>query len=289
MNKKKIVISGATSAIINAIIDLLQQHEEYNIIGITTNLKKVKRNDIEWIELDLQTTGNNYDFLENCDTLIHAAAISNAYTEQEYLDINLQSTKILVDNANLFGIRKFVYISSILACESCGDYGISKLRSEEYIKSKINNWLIIRPSQLYGYSAKSPIDKLIKKIKTNKFIICPIGDSNSLFPLYYLDAAQIIFNSIFTDKLTRETKLIIGSQAFNYKNMAIHIASILNNNIIIVPIPKIVLIALMKAIKLFRIKRIIYPDQIFRFYNPNMNVKPDNINLPHLVEYISNL
>ena len=287
MTKKKVVISGATSATMNVVIDLIKQSDEYSIIGITTNLKKIQRNDIEWVELDLQIAENDYDFLKNCDTIIHTAAISNAYTKQDYLDINLQSTKTLIDNSNLFGIRKFVYISSILACKNCGDYGISKLKSENYIKSNANNYLIIRPSQLYGYSDKAPIDNLIEKIKKNKFIICPIGDPSILIPLYYKDAARLIFNSIFTDKLSPTIKLIIGPQAFNYKSMALYIASCLSKKIIIVPIPKIVLIALMKTIKLFGVKRIIYPDQIFRLYNPNINVKPIMSNATQLSDHIN--
>ena len=150
MVKKKIIISGATSFLMNAVIDLIQLQKKYHIIGITTKLREGQRKDIEWMECNLAMAENDYAFIKSADTIIHAVAISNAYTQQDYLNINLQSTKTLVDLANRFQVNSFVYISSILACETCGDYGLSKAISEKYIKSNFNNWLIIRPSQLYG-------------------------------------------------------------------------------------------------------------------------------------------
>lgn len=287
MAKKKIIISGATSAIMNAVIDLVQLKNEYHIIGITTKLQKGQRKDIQWMECNLTMTVNDYAFIKGADTIIHAAAISKAYTLKEYLNINLQSTKTLIYYANKFHVNNFIYISSIVACETCGDYGLSKFLSENYIKTNFTNWLIIRPSQLYGYSEKAPIDSLIKKVSTKQIIPSPIGDPYGLTPLYYLDAARLIFDSIFVDKLSKTIKIIIGPQAFNYKSLVSEIAKNLNRKIFVLPIPKIILFNLRKLIKILGIKAGIYPDQIVRLYNPNKNIKIiENNNLVYLSEYI---
>ncbi|MCF6341207.1 MAG: NAD(P)-dependent oxidoreductase [Bacteroidales bacterium] len=287
MGKKKIIISGASSALMNAVIDLIQLQKKYNIIGITTRLRKEHRKDIEWVECNLAWPGNDYSFIEGADTIIHAAAISNAYTRQDYFDVNFQSTKTLVELSKRFGVNNFIYISSVVACENSGNYGLSKLMSENEIKSNLNNWLIIRSSVLYGYSEKAPIDSLIKKIAAKQIIPCPVGDPDSLIPLYYLDAARLVFDAIFVEKLSNTTKFIVGPQMFNYKNLAHEIAKSLQKIIIIVPVPKVILMGLKTLIQLLGIKAGIYPDQIVRLYHPCKDAKAiENNELAHLSDYV---
>jgi len=286
MLKKKIVITGASSSIMDAVISLVQLKGNYKIIGITRKIKAKFRNDIEWIEFDLSNTDNDYSILEDTDIIIHAAAISNAYTQQEYLDINYKTTKTLVDNANKYGVKRFVYISSVLACKSCGFYGYSKFMSENYIKSNFDNWLIIRPAQLYGYSEKAPIDSLISKIASKRFIPSPVGDPKGLIPLFYKDAAKLIGEAIFEEELISTTKIITGPQAFNYKALINEISTVLERKVLIFPIPGFVLTGLRNFLVLTGIRIGIFPDQIFRLYNPDKSILAQNREITTLNEYI---
>ncbi len=287
MAKKKIIITGATSAIMNTVIDFIQPQKEYQIIGITSKIKKGNRKDIEWVECDLTMSNNNYSFINGAEMLIHAAAISNAYTLQDYLNTNFQSTKKLVDLANHFRVNKFVYISSVISSKTSGHYGLSKMVSEEYLKFNFKTWLILRPSVLYGYSEKAPIDSLIKKVATKNLIPCPIGDPDNLIPLYFLDAARLIYSAIFTEKICNTTKLLLGPEAFNYRSLVVEISRSLHKKVFIIPVPRIIMMGLKNLIRLFRIKVGIYPDQIVRLYNSIINFKStDNKKLKYLSEYI---
>lgn len=287
MTKKKIVISGASSSIINAVIDLIQTKDKYNIVGITRKLQQEHRKDIDWVECDLSKDNNEYSFLKSVDTIIHAAAVSKAYSLQEYFKTNFESTKKLVDMTNRFQVNRFVYISSILADVTSGYYGLSKITSEKYIKSNSKNWLIIRPSQLYGYSEKTPIDSIIKKVSNNKMIFSPIGDPYRLVPIHYLEAAHLIFESIFIKDFTNTTKLVTGPQVFNYKSLVTEIMKSLNRKVLVIPIPKIIMMSIKYLLQTFNIKTGIYPDQITRLYNPNRDIKNSgNSKIMHLSEYI---
>lgn len=287
MAKKKIIISGATSAIMNAVIDIMLLQDKYDITGITSKIGKNHRKDIKWVERNLTKSNNDYSFIKGVDIFIHAAAISNTYATKDYFKINLQSTKTFVDLANHYKVPNFVYISSVVACEKCGNYGLSKLLSENYIKSHFNSWLIIRPSVLYGYSEEAPIDSLIKKIASKKIIPCPVGDNISLIPLFYLDAAQIFYNTIFVEKITNHTKLILGPQAFNYKSLITEISKNLSKKVLIIPIPKLMMMMIKILIQLFGIKVGVYPDQVVRLYNTNKDIKTiENKKLLYLSEYL---
>ena len=159
---KKIIITGASSAIMNAVIELILLEEKYKIVGVTRKQQQNHRNDIEWVENDI-TSDRDYLFLKDADLLIHAAAVSNAVNKEEYFKTNYEATCNLLKAATKYKVNRFIYISSIVSNEHSGYYGQSKLKSEKFIKNTFDNWLIIRPSQLYGYSDKAPIDSLIKQ------------------------------------------------------------------------------------------------------------------------------
>jgi len=141
--KKKIVITGASSAIMNAVIDLFLTKKEYRIVGVTRKINKKYRKDIEWIEADI-TKIDDYSFLDSAEMVIHAAAISNTHCKGDYFKINFEATGNLLKAANQFEVNRFVYISSIVTGENSGYYGQSKYRSEMYIKDNF------RKSQMKG-------------------------------------------------------------------------------------------------------------------------------------------
>jgi len=277
MNKPLILISGATSDIMNELINKLVT-SSIDVIGITRNIAKVNRHDIKWIECDLSEPEINLPFMQGVDLVVHAAALSNALNESEYDRVNFTSTKNLVENAKRYNVENFVYISSIFASNNCGMYGISKLKSEEYIKSNLTKWLIFRPSQIFGFSKNYPIDKLINYIANNKFILCPVGTKNNLYPLYYENLVDIIYHEITFPKQAQTTITINTTVAYNYYSLVRHIARVMNKRILIIPVFKFVMLLMRNLIIISGIKMKTYPDQIYRLYaEPDVSY-PEGIN-----------
>ncbi len=279
----RILITGASSAIMGALIDKfdLTDHE---ITCITRKRKKHFRKDVKWIESDLSNSKQSFSFLKNVDIIIHAAAISNAYSTGEYMKINFESTKNIVDAANRYKAKKIVYISSILASEKCGDYGFSKLQSENYIKMNFKRWLILRPSQQYGYSDNNPIDKVVNTIHDRSIIFCPIGDKKGIYPMYYNDLADLIYIKVLKSKIN-VTEYIVGPVGYSYKELIKHVTKVLGKNIVIIPIPKFAILWIYYLIYFSRLKIGIYPDQLYRFYH-NRIIKDVSINCTKIEEYI---
>lgn len=265
--KSIIVITGATSAFMNELIDLLIPLND-QLVAVTRDLRKIdEQKKVRWIECDLSNPLGDFSFLENAEMIIHAAAISNAYDPEEYYLNNVVSTKNLVDASRKYAIKKFIYISSILAGEHSGNYGKSKLASEEYIRSSVENWIIIRPSQVYGYFSKYPIDKLISSIGKNKIVLCPLGDHRRIMPIYYKELAQIIFEISFKKEESNAIYQITGPETFNYKELVLQISQVLNKKILLIRIPKFVVLSMYYILKKLNVKIGIYPDKLFRFYN----------------------
>jgi dTDP-4-dehydrorhamnose reductase len=286
MKEKIAVVSGASSGAISAIIDRLLK-TGYMIVAVSRFKQEDEcREGIKWIQCDLSVPNQDFSFLTNADILIHAAAISYTYSLDEYLQNNYQSTIHLVDASKKFGVKKFVYISSILAGYECGDYALSKIKSEEYVKQGMADWLIFRPSQLYGYTLSNPIDKLINSIEKKKIIICPVGDKKGISPLYYKEFSQLVFDSIISIKETKITKELSGQESFTYIGLVKEIIRVLNLKRLIIKVPRFLIMLVFRIIRLFHLRLGIYPDQFYRFYN-NHTIEVQSTGSISIAEYLT--
>jgi len=91
--KKKVVITGASSSIIDTVINFIKPKESFEIIGITRKVRQGFRKDIKWVKYNLAGEDVDYSILDNADIVIHAAAVSKEDTRQAYLEFNFQTTK----------------------------------------------------------------------------------------------------------------------------------------------------------------------------------------------------
>ncbi|MEI6057102.1 MAG: NAD(P)-dependent oxidoreductase [Lentisphaerota bacterium] len=106
------------------------------------------------------------------DVVIHNAGTTKAFQEQEYLKVNSQYTKNLLNVLN--GNQKLIFISSQAAAgpssfskplteeatpNPISYYGKSKLLAEQYIKEwgaqNNSNFIILRPSAIFGPGDKA--------------------------------------------------------------------------------------------------------------------------------------
>lgn len=276
MDKKQVVVTGASSKTIALLIDKMLE-SGYSVTAVSrVKYENEHRESVTWVQCNLSDPDQDFSFIRDADLLIHAAAISYAYTLDEYLLNNYQSTVNLVEASEKFGVKKFVYISSILAGYGYGDYAVSKIKSEEYIRQELNSWLIIRPAQLYGYSMSNPVDKLINTIREKSIVFSPIGDKKTISPLHYKELVRLIFLSVIKNEESNVVKVFSGPESFTYKGLVKEILNTQSRKVVIVPIPKILIMLAFYLLKISHLKIGVYPDQLFRFYNnPQNEVSPD--------------
>lgn len=129
---------------------------------------------------------------KNVDIIIHCAAVINAKDNHEYINVNYEGTRILVDLAQEYNVKKFVYVSSWAINPLGGYYSLSKLLSEQAVK-KFPDYLIIRPSDIFSKNESH----LLNYIRTvNKLPFIPvIGNGEYLVsPLFVTDLVKAIFS-----------------------------------------------------------------------------------------------
>jgi len=265
---KNILITGASSIIMKELIEKINEND-YKIWAVTRDKSKINNSKAEFL------VGNICDpiFIDTIINekkiaiVIHAAAISHSYNIQDYNDVNFQGTIHLVNASKKNKVSKFIFISTRAASLESGAYGFSKLKAENYIKTNFDNWLIIRPSEIFGGNKKEGINKLIDDLLHKKIIPCPLNVKSKLFPIYYQDAVQRIYELIFDARLENEVKTINGKEGFSYYELIHRISKTIERKIFIIPVPKFILFIIQWMVKTFSLKIGIFPDQVSRLYS----------------------
>lgn len=219
----KILVTGATGFVGNHLIKALDRE----------NISILSRRHIPRREVYIGDLFNKEILLEatKVDVVIHLAGISKG----DVFKTNYEGTKNLIDACVRNNIKKFIFISSFDAVLNT-EYGRSKLKAEWYIKKSGLDYIIIRPTFIFGRDSKKDLDKLIKYIKIG---IAPIpGDGNfKLQPVFVDDVVKLIVKSI-NIKNKNKIYFIGGSQKLSFNELVELISKALRKNPIKINIPK---------------------------------------------------
>jgi nucleoside-diphosphate-sugar epimerase len=301
-----IVITGAAGFI--GVYKTLEAIKDVNvkfIFLIDTNFDKdpfslfkrqiMASDKVQIIEKDIMDL-NEYIFTVNIHSIYHFAAIHREPGHQyfEYFAGNIPQLKRILRLSTKIGCRNIIFTSSIavygdlsqskaegdLLVPSSG-YGVSKCICEEMLKawqseSAQNKVLIARPGVVYGFGEGGNVDRLARLVKFG--VVPRIGRSsapkasvyvkellNQLdFGMKYMNAKnkkQFIFNATYTpnpsiDVFIRE------------------ISSAMNKNVMIVPVPYLVLIIFANLFQylsaVLPFKNRVHPKRVEKYIKPNL-------------------
>ena len=281
-----ILITGISSSLLTKVA--LELAKNHTISGISRNSNKInsKEDNIVLIEEDLFTISLNHPCFNNIDIFIHAAALTHSYSSELYFKSNVELTKKMVDITNLHSIKHFVFISSNTASKESGHYGYSKLLAEDYIKLNCKNWLILRPTEIYGSDKDEGIDQFVKKCFKNKFIFYPNNVPTEFYPIHEMDASETIKKLVLSNNVNK-TIIVGGKKKYRFIEIINLIEKINGKRIYSISIPSWI----MKLLKIFLImspfKVGIYPDQIDRLYSKKSVPSRVNFEKISFSEYLS--
>jgi nucleoside-diphosphate-sugar epimerase len=89
--------------------------------------------------------------VEGAEAVLHVAGVVNAPDPMGFHLGNVAGTEALVEAAELAGVPRFVFVSSLAAREpGLSAYGRSKRHAEEVVQTSTLDWTIVRPPAIYG-------------------------------------------------------------------------------------------------------------------------------------------
>jgi nucleoside-diphosphate-sugar epimerase len=205
----KIAITGANGFVGSRLTRYLinQGHEVIALVRSTADVSllpiKSQINTIDYSSIE-----NILNALDDCQILIHCAAVVRALNWQDMHEQNTILTERITEAVNKSdAISQFIFLSS-QAAAGMGEkhkpkteediaqpitwYGKSKLMAEEIIRSRcLTDWTIIRPVSVYGPGDKDFLQtfKLMKK-----HISVALGIKDKYLSLIYVDELCALIN-----------------------------------------------------------------------------------------------
>ena len=212
---KKVLLTGATGFIGTRLLCCLQKDNLEIVVLSRRNIPNV-----DCIQCDFTQDAIPQNAFVGVDTVFHLAGIAHDFRafkdiESDYRLVNVDATKKLAERALEFGVKKFVYVSSIKAggaplkgtCMSEDDqngpadlYGETKREAElfllEIAKNSTLDISILRPSLVYGPNVKGNLKKMLSLMKQGIFPSLPnVGNRRSMIHVDDLVEALILLAS----------------------------------------------------------------------------------------------
>ncbi|WP_336028239.1 NAD-dependent epimerase/dehydratase family protein [Acinetobacter pittii] len=257
----KILITGSTGFLGKFLCQYLS-NKDYSVIAHTRTPQVFSQSNIENINFDLNQNLEELD-LDGIQVVIHCAGRAHVMNEtaasplDAYRQINVEGTLNLAKKAVQSGVRRFIYLSSIKvngeeatqqkpftaedSINTDDPYGLSKYEAEQALKQLAQETglevVIIRPVLIYGPNVKANFKSMISL--ASKKIPLPVGCLNnkrSMVSVYNL--ADLIEVCLSHPNAPGQTFLASDQDDISVKQLFEKLASLQNNKLIKLPIPK---------------------------------------------------
>lgn len=186
---------------------------------------------------DKETVGS---VMRGVDVVFHLAAAQHEanISDQKFWDVNVTGTRILLQEADAAGVRRFVHGSTIGVYDTSlsgpidedsplrpdNIYGITKLEAERVVLEFRNQIpvVIIRISETYGPGDRRLL-KLFRAIKKRLFFM--IGSGENIHQLIYIDdLVEGLVLASTSDQAVGEVVLLAGADRLTTRDMVSTIA-----------------------------------------------------------------
>ena len=213
----KILITGASGFIGSFIVEeaLKRGFDTWAAIRKSSSREWLQDERIHFIELNLSSKAQLTEQLrgQNFDYVVHAAGVTKCLNKQDFMRINYEGTKNLVEALleMKMPLKRFIFVSSLSIFGAIREkqpyqeineddtpkpnteYGRSKLAAEQYLKSLGERlpYIILRPTGVYGPREKDYFI-MAKSIKGHSDFAVGYKRQDITF-VYVKDVVQAVF------------------------------------------------------------------------------------------------
>ena len=182
----KLALTGATGFVGGRLLALAL--EDGHQVTALTRRSQPPREGVSWIEGALDSRQALGGLVDEVDAVIHVAGVISGSAE-EFEAGNVTGTLNLLAAATAAGVRRFVHVSSLAAREpKLSNYGASKAKAEELVRSSGLDWSIVRPPAVYGPGDRETLELF----KAAKLGIVPLPPAGRLSLIHADDLCRLL-------------------------------------------------------------------------------------------------
>ena len=158
--------------------------------------------------------------LDGVDAVVNCAGVLQGGRGQDMEAIHHLAPAALFDACREAGVRRIVQISAISADEEAGtEYALSKKRGDDHLRKLDLDWVVLRPSLIYGEGAYGGT-AMLRALAACPFVTPMIGEGRQVFrPLHVEDLARTVLESLTRADLARRTLEPVGPKVETVKEI----------------------------------------------------------------------
>ena len=257
-----ILLTGASGFLGQKLIQELLRQKKHKVKALV-HISPLKMDRCEIVNGDLGDINSLIKATIGVDTVVHLAAVTHTNKQKDYFRINATGTRNLLNVCSQNGVQRFIFMSSRAVHLEGGSYSESKMIAENHVKKSNMAWVIIQPSEIYGFGTSDAINKLIVWIKKYKFIPV-IGDGQyKVSPAFIDDIIPSIRQAIVKKELRNATFILAGPEEMTFNSLLDRMCSLFNVKRYKIFVPAFLVDMFLRILLLFK-KEFFYRDQIPR-------------------------
>jgi nucleoside-diphosphate-sugar epimerase len=257
----KVLVTGASGFVGNALCGHLIERG-LTITGIVRHFPANPVPGVDYqIVLGLSQSELWKEILVGVDVVVHCAARAHVMRDSEveplsvYREINVEGTRCLAEQAVSYGVKRFIYISSIKVngegtsghpfkandTPSPEDsYGISKWEAEQVLQKIASNSkleiVIIRPPLVYGPTVRANFLKLMRHVRSG--LPSPLGAIHNSRSFVALDnLVDLILTCLHHPAAIDQTFLVSDGDDLSTPELLRRIAKAFGKPLRLIPVP----------------------------------------------------
>jgi len=264
----KVLVTGASGFIGRPLVSLLTARG-HSVRGMVRRAAEAQ--EISGIEIevgDVRDAGAVDRATRGMDAVVHLAAATGVARASVAREVNVQGTRGILDALRVNGGRRVVFISSISASrERMGPYGQTKREAETQVAHSGLDWVILRPSLVYGPGPAGLFARLQRSMKGP--VLPMIGEGSiELDPIHVDDVCQVIEQCLERQDVLSKTYDLLGPDRVTFRQLIDRLAAKSGAQPRIVQLPPELALALARALGMLMERPPLSEDNVLGMISP---------------------
>tara|TARA_B100001123_G_scaffold236347_1_gene265026 strand:- start:69 stop:968 length:900 start_codon:yes stop_codon:yes gene_type:complete len=235
ITNKSIFITGASSYIGKIIANNLKNRFKLVLLINRRNIS-IPGVKTEIVKGGLENVEKHSDIIQNTDLILHLAGITHSNSENEYLEVNLEGTRNLLNVCRKD--QPIIYLSTICSNKEGGGYSRSKYFAEQTIIESGHPYNIVRPSEVYGSKSREGIDLLLYLAIHRKLLIDFKWSPNVNYsPISIEELTHFMTEMVLLGEVKNQIYTICNNRVYTIQDIQIALEKALGKKLFRIPVP----------------------------------------------------
>jgi uncharacterized protein YbjT (DUF2867 family) len=171
------------------------------------------RGSVEGVSGDVVTGNGLDDAAQGCEAVIHLVGIIQETRDATFEKVHHQGTVKVLNAATKAGVRRFVHMSALGArADGVSEYQTSKWRAEEAVRASGVEFVILRPSIIFG-PRDGFVTQMVEVMRSTPLMRPVPGHGRYPFrPVYIADVVECFVQSLTNPAATGQTIALVGGE-----------------------------------------------------------------------------